>query len=155
MAKPRRKRKVDTVDLGTDESKNHGVYELDTGVARFRNKTVDVISMYRKRGWITKEQYEAAELFHVKFRTAGMIEKYAKLNLDGIRYSPVQSRQEIKLIFDYIGRPLINLLIHTCGLGCPAGTWDGVLKYNRREEKAMTMLKISLDGLINYFNINK
>lgn len=164
MAKPRRKRKVDTVDLGTDESKNHGVYELDTGVARFRNKTVDVISMYKKRGWITKEQYEAAELFHVKFRTAGMIEKYAKLNLDGIRYSrsadcytdsAVQSRQEIKLIFDYIGRPLINLLIHTCGLGCPAGTWDGVLKYNRREEKAMTMLKISLDGLINYFNINK
>jgi hypothetical protein len=164
MAKSRRKRKVDTVDLGTDESKNHGIYELDAGVVRLRNQTVDVISMYKKRGWISKEQYDVAELFHVKFRTAGMIEKYAKLNLDGIRYghsddgytdSVVQSRQEIKLISDYIGRPLINLLIHTCGLGCPAGTWQGVSNYSRREEKAMTMLKISLDALIDYFSTKK
>ena len=150
-------------DFGTPELQQHVDFVVDetikAGVKRLRNVTQDPVAMYYRRKLIDQKQYLAAETFAYKFRKSNLTPMYSTIRFDeeirsskyneALSESMVRAKKDIDMALNYVGYPLAKIVIHVCGMGNTAGSWQGV----KKNEDGMTALRLALDGLKKYYKL--
>tara|TARA_R100001594_G_scaffold147062_1_gene199530 strand:+ start:977 stop:1486 length:510 start_codon:yes stop_codon:yes gene_type:complete len=153
------------VDHGTDELKQHGIFETiessQAGVKILKNKTHDPIAFYFRKKLITPLQFQAAEIFAEDYRKAQLTDYFASAKINHIPGGQLVEQSEIiedakkrvRKALLYIGKPLSSITVHVCGNFNTAGSWGSVFTRRRGDREAMVALRLALDALVHFYKL--
>jgi hypothetical protein len=163
MAAKKKSKRVEEMDHGTDELKQHGEFEQVAGniagVSHVVNRTADQLQTYHRRNSIDRAMYEAGERFQVDFDIAGLGPNYATMDLNRVRSMggntahdhQQNARWRIAEAMDHLGKPLDSLIVHVVGHGHSASSWPSVAYTKRPDREGMVALRIALKSLADYY----
>ena len=160
-----KKPKTQTVDHGSPFIQQHGVYEEAAtdaaGVTFLRNVTADQLQTYHRRDQLSRREYQAGLNFQNDFMRAGIGPRYSTMDLMKVRVSGSGNdhdaihiaRQRLYDALEYVGKPLSGLVVHVCGHGHNAGSWQFVKSSKRASKDGMVALRLALSSLADYYRL--